>query len=81
MGFLKRAKPTPYETLGVAMAAPKGLFDHDRRRVSHERQYGKQHKGRRQDEFGSWYARPTLVSCCLTTLLFLVGWIYLGWLA
>lgn len=28
----------------------------------------------------SWYVRPTLVTCCLP-LLFMVGWIYIGWIA
>lgn len=28
----------------------------------------------------SWYVRPTLVTCCLP-LLFMVGWVYIGWIA
>jgi hypothetical protein len=29
-------------------------------------------------EWFSWYVRPTLVTCCLP-VLFIVGWVYLGW--
>jgi hypothetical protein len=67
-----------WEKTGVEVSSR--LFDHARRRDSHERHYGERHKAWRQDEFVSWYARPTFVSCCLP-VLFLVGWIYLGWLA
>ncbi|MFF3940372.1 RipA family octameric membrane protein [Streptomyces phaeofaciens] len=31
-------------------------------------------------EWFSWHIRPTLITCCLP-VLFLAGWIYLGWTA
>jgi hypothetical protein len=55
------------------------LFDHQRRHNSHKNAYGSQQRLWRQFEFFSWFVRPTLVTCCLP-LLFIIGWIYIGWL-
>lgn len=55
------------------------LFDQTRRRKALELEYGRRHRLWRQLEALSWFARPTLISCFLP-LLFMVGWIYLGWL-
>ena len=54
------------------------LFDHKRRIQSHENAYGSQQRFWGQLEFFSWFVRPTLVTCCLP-LLFVIGWIYIGW--
>jgi hypothetical protein len=54
------------------------FFEHARRRDSYERAYSHKHRFWQQLEWLSWYVRPTLVTCCLP-LLFIGGWIYLGW--
>ncbi len=55
------------------------LFDHQRRHASHRSAYGSQQRFWGQLENFSWFVRPTLVTCCLP-LLFVIGWIYIGWL-
>jgi hypothetical protein len=55
------------------------LFNHERRRKSHRNAYSSQQRFWEQFEFFSWFVRPTLVTCCLP-LLFVIGWIYIGWL-
>jgi hypothetical protein len=55
------------------------LFTHERRRQALKSEYGDRQWLWRQLEAVSWFARPTLISCCLP-LLFMLGWIYLGWL-
>lgn len=56
------------------------LFDHHQRQEAHEREYGQRHRLSQQLEVFSWLVRPTFVSCCLP-VVFMIGWIYLGWLA
>jgi hypothetical protein len=72
--------------LGELLSAQAGpnvasaLFDHGLRQNAHKREYGQRHGLWKQLEAFSWLVRPTLVSCCLP-FVFMIGWIYLGWLA
>jgi hypothetical protein len=58
---------------GVTVSS--ALFAHGRRREAHKRALLPDFL-----EGFSWFVRPTLVTCCLP-LLFIAGWIYLGWYA
>jgi hypothetical protein len=54
------------------------VFDRGRRRDGFKRVYRRHHRLWDQLEYFSWFIRPTLVTCCLP-VIFIVGWIYLGW--
>lgn len=54
-------------------------FKHSARRDVHAKFYSKQILWRQLEHF-TWFVRPTLIICCLP-LLFIGGWIYLGWYA
>jgi hypothetical protein len=64
------------ESLRVDVSS--GLFDHRTRQLAHKRSYSRQHPVWDQLESFSWFVRPTLVICCLP-IIFIGGWIYLGW--
>lgn len=55
-----------------------GLFDHCTRQLAHKRSYTRQHRVWDQLESFSWFVRPTFAICCLP-IIFIGGWIYLGW--
>lgn len=52
-------------------------FKHKRRQETHESIYRDQLFWK-QFEWLTWFIRPTFIICCLP-LLFIGGWIYLGW--
>jgi hypothetical protein len=52
-------------------------FDHKKRYGAYERGYGEEVLWKRL-EWLTWKIRPTSIICCLP-LLFIGGWIYLGW--
>jgi hypothetical protein len=54
-------------------------FDRDERQKAYMRVYGEEVLSP-QLEWLTWKIRPTLIICCLP-LLFIGGWIYLGWFA
>jgi hypothetical protein len=53
------------------------VFERERRRDSYRKAYGSERLWRQLELF-SWFVRPTLVTCCLP-LVFIAGWIYIGW--
>lgn len=53
------------------------VFERGRRRDSYRKAYGSERLSRQLELF-SWFVRPTLITCCLP-LVFIAGWIYIGW--
>lgn len=64
--------------LGDYIAVSSRFFDHSDRRETTSPESEPRHFFWKQLEWLSWYVRPTLVICCLP-VLFIVGWVYLGW--
>lgn len=59
-------------------SSPTHFRRHDRRET-HRQSYGSQILWKQLESF-TWYVRPTLIMCCLP-IIFIGGWIYLGWFA
>jgi hypothetical protein len=53
-------------------------FDHRARGSVHKHAYSRHRRLWDPLESFSWFVRPTLVICCLP-IIFIGGWIYLGW--